>query len=70
MNFTNRFHPASSLSFAHVLFVGFSLTYADSAHLRGYIAQDVAQLGRYYRFWLPAQDSGLSFGVYGLWLRV
>jgi hypothetical protein len=39
MNSTNPFHPAKSLSFAHVLFVGFSLTYADSAGLSGYIAQ-------------------------------
>lgn len=48
MNKTHPFHPSSSLSFAHVLFLGFDLTYADSAKLSGYIAQDVAQLGRYY----------------------
>ncbi|EKX48507.1 hypothetical protein GUITHDRAFT_105653 [Guillardia theta CCMP2712] len=48
MNTTNPFHPSKSLSFAHVLFVGFDLTYADTAGLRGYIAQDIAQLGRYY----------------------
>jgi hypothetical protein len=48
MNMTNPFHPTQSLSFAHVLFLGFSLTYADSAGLRGYIAQDLVQLGRYY----------------------
>ena len=48
MNTTNPFHPAKSLSFAHVLFLGFSLTYADTAGLRGYIGQDVTQLGRYY----------------------
>ena len=47
-NLTNPFHPSKSLSFAHVLFLGFSLTYADTAGLRGYIAQDVTQLGRYY----------------------
>eukprot|EP00961_Rhodomonas_salina_P180250 2432868-Rhodomonas_salina.1 len=46
MNKTHPFHPSSSLSFAHVLFLGFDLTYADSAKLSGYIAQDVAQLGR------------------------
>eukprot|EP00960_Hanusia_phi_P044403 756620-Hanusia_phi.AAC.3 len=48
MNTTNPFHPSKSLSFAHVLFVGFDLIYADTAGLRGYIAQDIAQLGRYY----------------------
>ena len=48
MNMTNPFHPSLSLSFAHVLFLGFSLTYADAAGLRGYIAQDIVQLGRYY----------------------
>jgi len=48
MNMTNPFHPSKSLSFAHVLFLGFSLTYADTAGLRGYIGQDVTQLGRYY----------------------
>lgn len=48
LNMTNPFHPSLSLSFAHVLFLGFSLTYADAAGLRGYIAQDIVQLGRYY----------------------
>jgi len=48
MNMTDPFHPAKSLSFAHVLFLGFSLLYADTAGLRGYIGQDVVQLGRYY----------------------
>ena len=48
LNTTNPFHPAKSLSFAHVLFLGFSLTYADTAGLKGYIGQDVVQLGRYY----------------------
>eukprot|EP00286_Rhodomonas_abbreviata_P009094 CAMPEP_0181317614 /NCGR_PEP_ID=MMETSP1101-20121128/16565_1 /TAXON_ID=46948 /ORGANISM="Rhodomonas abbreviata, Strain Caron Lab Isolate" /LENGTH=540 /DNA_ID=CAMNT_0023425025 /DNA_START=192 /DNA_END=1814 /DNA_ORIENTATION=+ len=48
MNLTHPFHPSKSLSFAHVLFLGFDLSYADSAALQGYIAQDVAQLGRYY----------------------
>jgi hypothetical protein len=47
-NSTRPFHPSKSLSFAHVLFLGFDLTYADSAGLRGYIAQDIVQLGRYY----------------------
>jgi hypothetical protein len=47
-NTTRPFHPSKSLSFAHVLFLGFDLTYADSAGLRGYIAQDIVQLGRYY----------------------
>ena len=47
-NTTSPFHPSKSLSFAHVLFLGFSLTYADSAGLSGYIAQDIVQLGRYY----------------------
>jgi hypothetical protein len=48
MNQTHPFHPSKSLSFAHVLFVGFSLTYADTSGLKGYIAQDVVQVGRYY----------------------
>ena len=48
MNTTDPFHPSKSLSFAHVLFLGFSLSYADTAGLRGYIGQDVVQLGRYY----------------------
>jgi len=44
MNQTHPFHPSKSLSFAHVLFVGFSLTYADTSGLKGYIAQDVVQV--------------------------
>ena len=37
-----------SMSFAHVLFDGFDLKYADTADLRGYIGQDIVQLGHYY----------------------
>lgn len=31
-----------------VLFDGFDLKYADTADLRGYIGQDIVQLGHYY----------------------
>ena len=47
-NTSRRFHPLESMSFAHVLFDGFDLKYADTADLRGYIGQDIVQLGHYY----------------------
>jgi hypothetical protein len=47
-NTSTRFHPIESMSFAHVLFDGFDLKYADTADLRGYIGQDIVQLGHYY----------------------
>ncbi|EKX36601.1 hypothetical protein GUITHDRAFT_145651 [Guillardia theta CCMP2712] len=51
-NSTDKFHPLQSMSFAHVLFDGFDLKYADTADLRGYIGQalelDIVQLGHYY----------------------
>jgi len=44
----HKFHPSESMSFAQVLFDGFDLKYADTADLRGFIGQDIVQLGHFF----------------------